>query len=159
MKEETVGHHSHGVALLISIMFPESHYNIIYAALLHDLAEQVTGDIPSPQSRKLKEDPSFKSKYEKIEDEILEKNSLPLPKLNETEKLTLKFADIMHGALTCIQEMRLGNNTQQIKHVYNTYIDYAYDLIGLCMNRSIPDYTVGRFRSTLQSVIDIESEI
>ena len=38
-------------------------------------------------------------------------------------------------------------------------IDYAYDLIGLCMNRSIPDYTVGRFRSTLQSVIDIESEI
>ena len=79
--------------------------------------------------------------------------------MNETEKLTLKFADIMHGALTCIQEMRLGNNTQQIKHVYNTYIDYAYDLIGLCMNRSIPNYTVERFRSTLQSVINIESEI
>ena len=38
--QETVGHHSHGVAMLCLFLAPDASANLLKAALVHDLAEQ-----------------------------------------------------------------------------------------------------------------------
>jgi hypothetical protein len=48
---QTVGHHSWGVALIVAKVYPKGHDvppRVMMAALTHDCAEHVTGDIPSP---------------------------------------------------------------------------------------------------------------
>ena len=51
LQRETVGHHSHGVACLVLLLDPQASARLLRAALLHDLAEQCTGDIPSAAKR------------------------------------------------------------------------------------------------------------
>ena len=43
---ETVGHHSHGVAMMCLMFDPMASRQLLMAALFHDLAEHQTGDIP-----------------------------------------------------------------------------------------------------------------
>jgi len=51
LQTETVGHHSHGVACFTLLLDPDASRQLLLAALFHDLAEQYTGDIPSPAKR------------------------------------------------------------------------------------------------------------
>ena len=52
INKETVGHHSHGVAMMVLMIKPDASASLLKAALCHDLSEQVVGDIPSPAKRR-----------------------------------------------------------------------------------------------------------
>lgn len=116
---ETVGHHSHGVALVCLVLDPFSSRSLITAALIHDLAEQQVGDIPSPAKRTL----GFADKLDELEDRIVQQGMGWLPMLTPDEKRTLKLADIAQGALKCVREVQMGNGCMRV--VLERYLSYA----------------------------------
>jgi len=120
---DTVGHHSHGVALLCLLMVPDATAELLTAALVHDLAEQKTGDIPSPAKRLY----GIGDQVSRVEESLLKDGGFPLPDLEDWEYRTLKLADIAHGALFCIREIQLGNH--KMADVYHRYMSYAWDMM------------------------------
>lgn len=117
--EETVGHHSHGVALLCLQLDPQASRELLYAALVHDLAEQHTGDIPSPTKRSLE----LSGMLDKLESSLIFAHLGARPELSPAEQRTLKLADIAQGALKCVREIELGN--ARMRAVYDRYMAYA----------------------------------
>lgn len=122
LQNETVGHHSHGVACLVLMLDQSASSPLLIAALLHDLAEHRTGDIPSPAKREY----GIGEQVEKLELRLMLESGIIFPELSPEDARTLKFADIAHGALFCLREMSLGN--RRMRAVYDTYISYAKKL-------------------------------
>lgn len=119
IQEETVGHHSHGVALLCLQLNPQASRELLYAALVHDLAEQHVGDIPSPTKRSLE----LSGVLDKLESSLIFAHLGSRPELTPDEQRTLKLADIAQGALKCAREIELGN--ARMRTVYDRYMAYA----------------------------------
>lgn len=124
LQTETVGHHSHGVAMLCLMLHPNASSRLLKAALIHDLAEHVTGDIPSPAKRLY----GIGEQVSDLEETLLAASGLPSPHLTDDEARTLKLADIAQGALFCIREVELGNH--RLLDICSRYMDY-YDSMGL----------------------------
>ncbi len=122
IQKETVGHHSHGVACLVLVLEPQASRSLLIAALYHDLAEQYTGDIPSPAKRQY----GIGEQVEELERRMMTEAGIVFPDLTEREKRVLKLADIAHGALSCIREISLGN--KNMRTVYNRFMSYAADM-------------------------------
>jgi len=120
--QETVGHHSHGVATLCLLFNPNPSTALLKAALLHDLTEQFTGDIPSPAKRELEIGTDIKV----LENNLMLSAGIEMPALTDKEQRILKLADIAHGALFCVKELSMGNAT--IRKVYERYMSYADEL-------------------------------
>jgi 5'-deoxynucleotidase YfbR-like HD superfamily hydrolase len=116
---ETVGHHSHGVAMMVLMMKPDASASLLKAALYHDLAEQVVGDIPSPAKRQS----GLGQHLDKLELAIIEDAGIENPALTDEEARILKLADIAQGALFCAREIQLGN--VRLIPVFTRYIVYA----------------------------------
>lgn len=123
IKPETVGHHSHGVAMLCLVIDPIASRQLLASALIHDLAEQFTGDIPSPIKRNL----GISKDVAKMEENILRTAGIETPVLNLYEKAVLKLADTAHGALKCAREINLGN--ESMRPVFENYIEYSKEMI------------------------------
>ncbi len=119
---ETVGHHSHGVALLTALICPFASRRVLLAALLHDLAECETGDIPSPAKRRM----NLNEQVSQFEETVLRQHDLVMPYLSDEEKRILKLADIAHGALFCLKEMQMGNS--KLREVFERYIAYSSEI-------------------------------
>ena len=119
LQKETVGHHSHGVACLVLALDPEASRELLIAALYHDLAEQYTGDIPSPAKR----DYGIGDQVSELEERLVKAAGLHWPNLTEAEQRVLKLADLAHGALFCVREMSLGN--ERMNEVYERFMGYA----------------------------------
>ena len=119
---ETVGHHSHGVAMMVLMMKPDASASLLKAALYHDLAEQVVGDIPSPAKRQF----GLGERLDKLELAVIAEAGIENPKLTDEEARVLKLADIAQGALFCAREMQLGN--VRLAPVYSRYLSYAFTL-------------------------------
>jgi len=117
---ETVGHHSHGVALLACMLSPDTpSINLVFAALVHDLAEHQTGDIPAPSKRMF----GIGDQVNAIEETILEHSGWGPEALTPAEARILKLADIGQGALFCMEEIQRGNTKMAL--VFDRYISYA----------------------------------
>lgn len=123
LREETVGHHSHGVAMLCQMLDPNASRELLLGALLHDLAEHQTGDIPSPAKREY----GIGQQVDELEDRLMSAAGLEFPNLSNSESRTLKLADIAQGAMFCAREMSLGNS--RIRVVFDRYISYAESMI------------------------------
>lgn len=121
VKENTVAHHSSGVAWMVYFLTGGScSVNLVMSALAHDLAEQVTGDISSPTKRRF---PELAKMVSLLESEILESKEVNFEsQLNDDEKRILKLADCMDGILFCIGELELGNTS--ILPVCQRYCEY-----------------------------------
>lgn len=121
IKEDLVGRHSHGVAMLCFAMSEKPSLDLIMAALSHDLGEQVIGDIPSPTKRALG---SGMERIDAMEENALLDQGLDFHKrLTEEEKAILRVADCLDGMLFCIREAQLGNaSISQVFHRYREYI-------------------------------------
>lgn len=104
------------------VLNPNCSVYLLKAALLHDMAEQKTGDIPSPAKREL----DIGGNLEVIEHRILKENGFQFPDLSEQDQLTLKLADIAHGAIKCAREVNMGNSSMRI--VYDRFMLYAGQL-------------------------------
>lgn len=123
LQRETVGHHSHGVACVALLLSPSASRALLIAALMHDLAEQHTGDIPSPAKREY----GIGEQVDKLERRLMLQAGLAYPELSAADARTLKLADIAHGALFCVREMSLGNRRMAV--VYERYMSYARQML------------------------------
>jgi len=130
IQENTVAHHSHGVAMLLWVMtLGMASAELIMAGIMHDMGEQRIGDIPAPTKRLLGDE--AKNTLNQIEAEFLLKNGFRFI-LNEDEERLLKLADCMDGMVFCISERRLGN--QNVKGIFFQYKAYIQELGGKCPN-------------------------
>lgn len=124
IKENTVGQHSYGVAMLCWLLQEgEPSAVLIMAALTHDVAEQWTGDMPAPAKRAL----GIRTSFAEVEANCLASLHLDW-QLDANDSLVLKLADSMEGLLFCITERRLGN--VGIQTVYENFNHYVHQLIG-----------------------------
>lgn len=135
---ETVGHHSHGVAMLVLLLNPDASGTVLRAALIHDLAECETGDIPSPAKRRF----GINEQMSAIEEEVLISHGVHFPYLFPDEERNLKLADLAHGALFCAREISLGNSTMRV--VFNRYIEYAEEMKLVNVERELFDIIKGK---------------
>jgi 5'-deoxynucleotidase YfbR-like HD superfamily hydrolase len=127
--QQTVGEHSLRMCLLLlcvnewskdaSARSTTDMFRLLRAAVLHDLAEHVVGDIPSPT----KHDLNINKEVDKLEAELLmTAGGLPIEALSIDLQTRLKFVDCLDGMMTCGRERELGNTT--LDDVYEQYHRY-----------------------------------
>lgn len=121
--KETVGHHSHGVAMIALIINPSASRELLVAALVHDLAEHQTGDIPSPAKRQF----GIGDKVDELEQRLMRSAGITVPDLSPEESRTLKLADLAQGAIFCAREISLGNSRMRV--VLDRYMAYAQEMM------------------------------
>jgi len=112
LREETVGHHSANVCLILMYLYGEGHprSQLLQAAILHDIAEQWTGDLPAMIKWKYPQLKELMKVVEAAEWELREEGS-PTEKLTNGELLLLQLADSADCGLKCAYEVRMGNTT------------------------------------------------
>jgi 5'-deoxynucleotidase YfbR-like HD superfamily hydrolase len=127
--KDTVGHHSYNVACIIMHLRPDCSVALLKAALLHDVAEHRTGDMPAPIKRALPDYPdgTFRSAYAQMEELHMAEAGIEYPLLTAEEAWVLKLADSMDGMRFCIQERRMGN--QGIAEVFENFRSYVSELM------------------------------
>lgn len=122
LKDVTTGHHQYTVAWLCYVLsdgFPS--VNLLMAALAHDTAEQVGGDMPSPAKHLLHQD----GQYSLLEEGLLNDNHLHF-ELTHEEKHVLNIADKFAGMLECVHERNMGN--LYVARPYRRWKDYLLQL-------------------------------
>ena len=126
LKEQNIAEHSFGVAWFCELLTQgQARKELIMAALAHDLAEHMVGDIPSPVKRQL----GVSEQFHRFEHGHLRTAGLGTyeDELYQGEQATLKLADMMDGMMYCIRERRLGN--QEIEPIYERFELYARQVI------------------------------
>jgi 5'-deoxynucleotidase YfbR-like HD superfamily hydrolase len=124
IKEDLVGRHEHGVAMLCYFLTDgDAGRDLLLAGLTHDHGEQRTGDLPSPTKRALGD--GMNSIY-KMEKQALMEHRLAFI-LTPEEEVILNLADNLDGMLFCIRERRLGNEeVADIFHRYGAYVEKIF---------------------------------
>lgn len=116
---QTVGEHSYNVAMLCwHLCDREPSANLLKAAMFHDLAESVTGDVPAPVKWMA---PNIRAELLIIEREFEKEFHLEIA-LSPKEELVLKWADSLELAWYCVDQMRLGN--QNVEDVYQNILRF-----------------------------------
>lgn len=120
---QTVGAHSWGVATLINEVWPEASKSLLLAALYHDVAEVIIGDIPATTKWAY---PAFAEAVARAEEDAERKLELVFV-LTEREKRQLKICDMLELVLYSHEQLRLGNHNFEdvrsngITHLHNKY--------------------------------------
>lgn len=150
LRENTVKSHSAGVGfagLLIAIYeskkrkCPINYLDVLMKALLHDIEEVFTGDVPYPFKR-VKGVRETLKKAVKGQVKTLLKDYEPLFKAWEGAKsddITGKivaYADVLDLAMYCLQEIELGNRHMipvlkealRVAETYNLYFDKSIEM-------------------------------
>lgn len=139
LREDRVDSHSFRVAMLYSMMALDGNESTgglttpgLMAALVHDLAEHKTGDLPAPVKRAMPpgaDGVSFRDTWGVMENKLLALAGLEWePMLTPPQARWLKLADAMDGALFCIRERMMGNRL--IGAVYNNFWNYVREVAG-----------------------------
>ena len=124
MQPQTVGEHTYGVMWILSLIHDGlPPWRLLYAALLHDAPEYITGDVPAPVKRQH----GVKPVFDNMEDELFQNLALEFPTLTEAERRLLKLADCLEGALFCVVEAERGN--RRIQACLDNYIAYVQSMI------------------------------
>lgn len=106
---ETLGQHSHTVAMLVSQVYPQCTKQLLLTALEHDLPEFFTGDVPAPAKWASQ---AVKYSLTDLEREVVTEWGLESEEaLTSFDKMLLKWADMMSLVLFCIKEVSMGNST------------------------------------------------
>lgn len=121
---QDIAAHSFGVAWWCEMLTDgEASKQLIMAALTHDLAEHIVGDVPSPAKRAM----GCRDAFNAYEDSILTENKvIHYMKLTDVEKTILKAADCFDGLMFCLNERRMGNKHVEI--VYGRYYSYITEV-------------------------------
>ena len=86
---QSVGEHTYGVLWMLCLITDPSK-ELMKAGLMHDTAEYVAGDVPSPAKRHV----TIKEAFDKVEEEVLAQLAWRLPDLTDEEERLLKLADL-----------------------------------------------------------------
>lgn len=106
IRTQTVGEHSHGVAVLVMLVEPECSAMLLKAALTHDFAERASGDIPSTAKWAY---PDLAKAVNAIEEQYERRKGLRWP-LTEHEALVLRFCDYLELLMWSYEERGMGNS-------------------------------------------------
>ena len=109
IKEQTTGAHQWGCGIICLALKPNCSKDVLVYALLHDVAEKVTGDIPAMVKRLYLTDCQFREQIGS-----LEKNFQPLPELSPLDVLIVRIADILELLWFCAKEIEMGNKNDDI---------------------------------------------
>jgi len=120
---DTVGEHTANVLIILLMIHPNPSKSLIYATLLHDTAEQWTGDVPATAKW---QSPQLKGACDELETQMLADNYLTIPYLTDEEALTLKWADMLDLLYRCLDEIELGNST--MREVFDRGVNYLRTL-------------------------------
>ena len=120
---QSMAEHQWGVAILVIKMYSNPSKNLLMAAVTHDCAEAVTGDIPSPVKR---EHPEMKAVLDDVENRVNKEWGINYD-LNEIDKRRLKICDILEGLYYSAQSVRRNHEAH---HVVVSWLDYlmAYNI-------------------------------
>lgn len=106
---QTVGHHTFGVLLLLFDIAPDSIAPcLIQAALYHDLAEQIIGDIPAPTKWALRD---FGKAVSDLESGVLRRLKVDTGGLTLWDRQLLKVADFLEVCFAATEQYLRGNIT------------------------------------------------
>ena len=133
--EETVGHHTFGVAMMtLAITDGKASGDLLRAALFHDCAEGETGDLPADIKRN---HPHIKKVFGDIEEKWERQNGFFL-QLDETDTLALKHADVLQLLYFCKAQLNLGNINME--PVLERATKYAQELEPVGKSQEILDW-------------------
>lgn len=134
--EQTVGHHSCRVALLVLYLTDgRAGANLLKAALFHDLAEISTGDMPATVKWS---NPQLSELLSQIEHRFEMEHEIAVS-LSAHEKNLLKTADMTELVLFAEEQIRMGN--REALRLWHRGILYTqqigtFDLIKELINES-----------------------
>ena len=121
---QTVGAHSFGVAWLVVLISPTARKELILAALAHDLAEHIVGDVSSPTKRAF---PALRAAVDEAEGAALKAVGLDYAAgLTCHEQKVLKCADMLDGMMFCVRARRMGD--LGVKEIYNNFYAYVSEI-------------------------------
>ena len=112
---DPVSKHSHGVATILLYLYDELDMpsaQVLIAALLHDISELVTGDIPAVTKWNF---PDIKDAAHEASEKFEQEFHL-LVELTDFEQWILKWADMLEFYMHCEDELQAGN-----KHMSTPY--------------------------------------
>jgi 5'-deoxynucleotidase YfbR-like HD superfamily hydrolase len=125
LQQESVATHSYLVAWCVTMLSAQTpRAELLLAALQHDIAEAVTGDLPAPSKRELK----IRDQFAAYESAVLQhyRHGDFDADLTDDERRVLKLADVCAGILFCVQERTMGNLF--IAEPYRNFRAYATEL-------------------------------
>lgn len=122
---QSIAAHSFGVAMYgTMITRGECSAEFMKSALLHDLGEYATGDMPGPYKRVLSQEfPAAVTFLESSEMTAINILEVGNQRLSVEEFALLKLCDAIDGLATCLSEVRSGNRSV-VKALVN-FIAYA----------------------------------
>ncbi len=103
IKEQTIGAHQWGCGIICLALKPNCSKDVLVYALLHDVAEKVTGDIPAMVKRLYLTDCQFREQIGS-----LEKNFQPLPELSPLEMLIVRIPISSNCCGLSVKKLRWG---------------------------------------------------
>lgn len=114
--------HSFRVAWFCYLLASSPSVQLLMAALAHDMAEQVWGDIPAPAKRLHGQRETINA----AEKQTLLENLACFPLTSEEDVRVLKLADCAAGMLECVEERALGNKF--VIQVFEKFAGYYEEL-------------------------------
>lgn len=123
---QNVAEHSFGVAWLCYLLtngVPSR--DLLLAALRHDLAEHVTGDMPAQAKRAM----GLSERFALEEHAAIAATGFERIILSAADERILKLADTAELLLYCVTERALGNT--HLEHVYARGVSYVAELAPL----------------------------
>mgnify|MGYP003148758796 CR=1 FL=1 len=118
IRRNSVAAHSWGVAVVCLSLWDDCSFSLVKAALYHDCAEYLTGDLPAPIKLASEQ---VSSAIRALEIDYEKELNIYIP-LSEKDNARLKFADCLDGALFCLEELKMGN--RMISKPLSRYINY-----------------------------------
>jgi len=104
--QQTLAQHQWEVATILPHIYENCSLELLKWALIHDVGEAFTGDIPAPVKKRV---PELKVILDKLEKEHLESLGVIVYNVSAEEKLALKWADYLSGMYWCRKCLRQGD--------------------------------------------------
>ena len=129
LRTQTVAEHSARIVAFIHMVHPNASGNLLRAAILHDVSEIVTGDVPSPVKWN---NPVLAAELNRVSGEYEIAHGLRMTLFGREARL-LKWADYAEGVQFCTDELRMGNENmlgslRRYVDAMNRVPGWGYDL-------------------------------
>lgn len=112
IKPDTVSSHSFGVAWWCALIYDQHpRVELLLEALGHDLAEHVTGDMPSNFKWRA---PAIAEELDRVELGLRVENNVRTTQLKPEEEWALRLADRLDMLACMVRERMLGNHSAEL---------------------------------------------
>jgi 5'-deoxynucleotidase YfbR-like HD superfamily hydrolase len=136
LREQNVGNHSARVALWITMFHEAPSANLLKGAVMHDLEERVTGDIPHWCKA---ENPGVKIAVSAVEAKVRREYDLGF-ELTDDEHMWLNAADLFDAFIHIWQEVKMFSNLWMVN-------DYER-----CSDKIVENWEANKFPESMYRV-------